>query len=81
MHSILEAYDKIGNSWRKINELVDFEKFRETLEECWRPEETDPQKGGRPPWIAILMFKVLLTSYVQKWCSKEERSCRLLHGF
>ena len=63
MHAVSDAYDridKIGDPWLKIDRLVNFEAFRESLEECWRPEDAKPEKGGRPPWDAVLMFKVLL---------------------
>ena len=50
----------MGDPWAALNELVDFEAFREILEDCWRPADVEPRKGGRPPYDAVLMFKLLL---------------------
>ena len=63
LHGEWEAYqklDQLGDPWATLNELVDFEAFRDILEDCWRPAEVEPTKGGRPPYDAVLMFKLLL---------------------
>ena len=63
LHGEWEAYqtlDRLGDPWAALNELVDFEAFRAILEDCWRPAEQQPAKGGRPPYDATLMFKLLL---------------------
>ena len=62
LHAVHDSYallDKLGDNWSQLDALIDFEAFREVLEEQWRPE-VDPAKGGRPPWDAVLMFKILL---------------------
>ena len=55
-----QKLDRLGDPWAALNELVDFEAFREILEDCWRPTDMKPAKGGRPPYDAVLMFKLLL---------------------
>ena len=58
LHGEWEAYrtfDRLGDPWAALNELVDFEAFRAILEDCWRPADEQPAKGGRPPYDAILM--------------------------
>ena len=62
LHGEWDAYqrlDRLGDPWVALNELVDFEAFRAILEDCWRPADAEPSKGGRPPYDAILMFKLL----------------------
>ena len=62
LHTLHEAYelvDEAGDSWAELDAVIDFESFRESLELSWRPE-SKPEEGGRPPWDAVLMFKVLL---------------------
>ena len=56
----LQKLDELGDPWAQLDVLVDFEVFRDILEACWRPADADPSKGGRPPYDAILMFKLLL---------------------
>ena len=63
LHGEWEAYqnlDQKGDPWKALNELVDFEAFRAILEDCWRPAAMEPAKGGRPPYDAVLMFKLLV---------------------
>ena len=63
LHGEWDAYqklDRLGDPWAALNELVDFEAFRDILEDCWRPADAGPRKGGRPPYDAVLMFKLLL---------------------
>ena len=50
--------EKLGDPLPKINQVVDWESFRTTLERI--RSKTDPSLGGRPPWDAVLMFKVLV---------------------
>ena len=52
------ALEQLGDPLPKINEVVDFEALRGTLESAY--EERDPSKGGRPRKDAVLMFKVLV---------------------
>lgn len=54
-HALLQ---QLGNPLPKINEVVDWEGFRPTLELIRRKK--DPRKGGRPALDVVLMFKTLL---------------------
>lgn len=54
-HALLE---QLGDPLPKIDEVVDWEGFRPTLERI--RAKKDPRKGGRPPHDVVLMFKVLL---------------------
>ena len=55
-----DKLDEIGDPWGEINRLVDFEGFRDTLGACWRKTPEPGKTGGRTPFEAILMFKLLL---------------------
>ncbi|MFY0664573.1 MAG: hypothetical protein JXQ97_08105 [Natronospirillum sp.] len=51
---VLSKLDKLNDPLLKIDEIVNWEGFRLTLEEI-RPKY-DKQKGGRPPLDVVLMF-------------------------
>jgi transposase len=56
-----ERYQKlseVGNPLTRLKELVDFEVFRPALASGLN--RSDGAKGGRPPYDAVLMFKVLI---------------------
>mgnify|MGYP001823802760 FL=1 len=53
-----ELLEQLGDPLPKIKQVVDWEAFREALEQI-RPD-TDPRKGGRPPLDVVLMFKTLV---------------------
>jgi IS5 family transposase len=57
----LERLKKLGDPLIKINELVDWEMFREPIETAIRK---DMSKGGRPPYDAVTMFKITM---LQQW--------------
>ena len=59
LHDAHVKLDRQGDPWQKLATLIDFEQFREPLEACWR-KDSKPELGGRPPWDAVLMFKILL---------------------
>jgi transposase, IS5 family len=44
----------------KLNSVIDWECFREELEMLLGYDVRDSRKGGRPPFDAVLMFKVLV---------------------
>ena len=44
----------------KLNEVIDWEMFREELESIMGYGKRDWSKGGRPPYDPVLMFKVLV---------------------
>ena len=47
-----------GDDLERVNAVVDFELFRASLEAA--VARADRSKGGRPPFDAVLMFKVLI---------------------
>lgn len=53
-----ESLSKFGDPLEKINAVIDFEVFRNLIETglCF----SDGSKGGRPPYDAVLMFKILI---------------------
>ena len=61
----------------KMDSLLDWEHFRETLERAWPWTRHDP-KPGRPSWDAVLMFKVLVVGKTKGDLSDEslEDLCR-----
>lgn len=52
-----EKLEKLGDPLLKLNELVDFEIYRKDLESMYR---TGTEKGGRPPYDPVIMFKILI---------------------
>ena len=53
-----KSLSKFGDPLEKINDVVDFEFFRQQLEHALY--QSDRSKGGRPPYDAALMFKILI---------------------
>jgi transposase, IS5 family len=47
-----------GDDLERLNAIVDFEMFRPALEAAI--PRADRSKGGRPPFDAVLLFKVLI---------------------
>jgi hypothetical protein len=58
----LERLSKLGDSLEKINEMIEWEMFREPIVK--RIRKVDEGQGGRPPWDEVLMFKVIM---LQDW--------------
>ena len=54
----LESLTKFGDPLEKLKEVVDFELFRQELEQGL--DFSERPKGGRPPYDAVLIFKILL---------------------
>jgi len=54
--SVLKAVKGIN----KLNAAIDWELFRGELESILGYENRDPKRGGRPPFDAVLMLKVLV---------------------
>lgn len=59
LHVTHEKREQQDEPWQNLAILLDFEQFREPLEACWR-RDSKPKRGGRPPWDAVLMLKILL---------------------
>ena len=47
-----------GDPLERLSSVVDFELFRKPLAKALK--RSDRAKGGRPPYDAVLMFKVLV---------------------
>jgi len=58
----LERLSKLGDSLEKINEAINWEIFRPTLNRKLHLEPKGP--GGRPPTDRVMMFKIVM---LQKW--------------
>ena len=54
----LRALSAVGDPLERLAAAVDFELFRAELDAALR--RSDRGKGGRPPYDAVLMFKVLV---------------------
>ncbi|EMF82324.1 transposase PF05598 domain protein [Leptospira weilii serovar Topaz str. LT2116] len=53
----IEKIESLGDPLKKLQELIDFENYREELESMNR---SGTEKGGRPPYDAVLMFKIIV---------------------
>ena len=60
----LERISKMGDPLEKVSAHIDFEVFRAKIEAAASNKKKDPRKGGRPPFDAILMWKIAL---LQEW--------------
>jgi transposase, IS5 family len=54
----LKALSAAGDPLERLAQVIDFEVFRDDLEAAL--SRSDRTKGGRPPYDAVLMFKVLV---------------------
>src|SRR5664279_62458 len=54
----LEELDKAGNPLKKLNEVVEWESFRDELETIREVERKS--NAGRKPFDAVVMFKILI---------------------
>lgn len=54
----LAALSRAGDPLERLSAVVDFEAFRAELEAAL--PRSDRAKGGRPPYDAVLMFRVLV---------------------
>lgn len=52
-----EKLEKLGDPLKKLSALIDFEIYREELESMYRNKT---ERGGRPPYDPIKMFKIIL---------------------
>jgi IS5 family transposase len=64
----------------KLNEMIDWELFRDELESILGYDKRDPKRGGRPPFAAVLMLQVLV---LQKYygLSDEETEFQIMDRF
>ncbi|GHU11038.1 DDE transposase [Spirochaetia bacterium] len=54
----LEKLSRLGDSLEKLNERIDWELFRPIVEGVFPKKVVE--KGGRPPFDYVLMFKILI---------------------
>ncbi len=57
----LELLEHLGDPLPKLERTIDWEAFRGILSTVYK--DSDPSKGGRPPYDAILMFKILVLQH------------------
>lgn len=58
MQNRLESLSQFGDPLEQLKEVVDFELFRSDLERGL--DFSDRSQGGRPPYDAVLIFKILI---------------------
>jgi IS5 family transposase len=51
--------ENLGPDFFKIRTVIDFEQFRPILDEALQ-RKNDKEKGGRPPYDCVLMFRILV---------------------
>jgi len=54
----LSKPSKLGDPLERLSQGIDFEMFREKLQQALEPK-TRQGNGGRPPYDYVLMFKIL----------------------
>ena len=54
----LDKLSKLGDSLVRLNKVIDWERFRPTLNAVFKKETKGA--GGRPPYDCVLMFKILI---------------------
>jgi len=54
----LDRLEKMGDPLIDINKIINWEIFRQPLENAIR--KPDYSQGGRPPWDVILMFRIVM---------------------
>lgn len=55
----LDKLSELGDSLEKLNRVINWEMFRESLTEALRKKESKGP-GGRPSYDSVLMFKILV---------------------
>ena len=60
----LQRLSRLGDPLERVSEHIDFEQFHQVLEEATVNQGKDPRAGGRPPFDAVLMWKMTL---LQQW--------------
>jgi len=83
LFSVIDHQQSVINTVKGINKLnavIDWELFREELESILGYSNRDPKRGGRPPFDAVLMLKVLV---LQKYhgLSDEETEFQIMDRF
>jgi IS5 family transposase len=56
----LATLSKLGDNLEKLDEAIEWERFRPILTDGFRGEEPAKAPGGRPPYDVVLRFKILV---------------------
>ena len=59
-HFLMEKLTKLGDPLQKLNEFIDWNIFKAPLLKALGNTNTEPAKGGRPPFDRLMMFKALI---------------------
>lgn len=59
-HFLIEKLTKLGDPLQKLNNYIDWNIFKVTIEKAFGDEAKDLSKGGRPPFDKLVLFKALL---------------------
>ena len=83
LYSMIEHQQEVMRTVKGINKLnavIDWELFRGDLESLLGYDVRDPRRGGRPPFDAVLMLKVLV---LQKYygLSDDEAEFQIMDRF
>jgi hypothetical protein len=68
----LRKLSKLGDPLEKINKVIDWEIFRNTIKKAIRK---DMSKGGLPPFDVVFMFKILM---LQQWNNLPDENTKYL---
>ena len=60
----MKKISKIGDPLEILNSIIKWEMFREILKKYIVRKESN--KGGRPPFDVVMMFKILVTPFLRK---------------
>ena len=64
----IEKLENLGDPLIKMNELIDFEIYRDDLESMYKSSK---EKGGRPPYDPIKMLKILILQRLYNLSDKQ----------
>ncbi|MFC7556624.1 transposase [Pseudoroseomonas wenyumeiae] len=67
------ALSAAGDPLERLSVVVDFEIFRRVLDAALK--RSDPGRGGRPPYDAVMMFRILELQAVYSLSTSRGTSC------
>jgi hypothetical protein len=56
----MEKISKIGDPLEMLNKVIKWEMFRTILKNAVVSRKETTNKGGRPPYDVVMMFKILV---------------------
>ena len=59
-HFLFEKLTKLGDPLEKLNSYIDWDVFKQPVNEAFKEELANKPKGGRPPYDKLFMFKALV---------------------